>query len=30
VDVGHAPSQRLVDKLSKLDTMYKVRLLMPE
>ncbi len=29
VDVGHAPSQRLVDKLSKLDTMYKARLLMP-
>ena len=30
VDVGRAPSQRLVDKLGKLDTMYKVRLLMPE
>ena len=29
VDVGHAPSQRLVEKLSQLDTMYKARLLMP-
>jgi len=30
VDVGHAPSQRLVEKLGRLDTMYRVRLLMPE
>ena len=29
VDVGHAPSQRLIDKLSQLDTMYRARLLMP-
>ena len=29
VDVGHAPSQRLIEKLSKLDTMYRARLLMP-
>ncbi len=29
VDVGHAPSQRLVEKLSRLDTMYRARLLMP-
>ena len=29
VDVGHAPSQRLIDKLNKLDTMYRARLLMP-
>lgn len=30
VDVCHAPSQALVQKLSALDTMYRVRLLMPE
>ena len=30
VDVGHAPSARLVEKLGKLDTMYRARLLMPE
>ena len=29
VDVGHAPSERLVAKLGTLDTMYRVRLLMP-
>ena len=29
VDVGCAPSQRLVDKLGTLDTMYRARLLMP-
>ena len=29
VDVGHAPSERLVKKLSALETMYKARLLMP-
>ena len=29
VDVGHAPSARLVAKLGTLDTMYRVRLLMP-
>ncbi|MBQ8506552.1 MAG: 3-phosphoglycerate dehydrogenase [Clostridia bacterium] len=29
VDVGCAPSQRLIDKLGQLDTMYKARLLMP-
>lgn len=29
VDVGHAPSQHLVEKLSRLDTMYRARLLMP-
>ncbi len=30
VDVGHAPSDRLVGKLGALDTMYRARLLMPE
>ena len=30
VDVGHAPSERLVAKLGALDTMYRARLLMPE
>ena len=30
VDVCHAPSDRLVKKLAALDTMYRVRLLMPE
>ena len=30
VDVGHAPSDRLVAKLGALDTMYRARLLMPE
>ena len=30
VDVCHAPSDRLLKKLSALDTMYRVRLLMPE
>ena len=29
VDVGHAPSERLVAKLGTLDTVYRVRLLMP-
>ena len=29
VDVGHAPSERLVNKLGTLDTMYRARLLMP-
>ena len=29
VDVGCAPSQRLIDKLGQLDTMYRARLLMP-
>lgn len=29
VDVGRAPSQRLIDKLGRLDTMYRARLLMP-
>ena len=29
VDVGHAPSDRLVAKLGTLDTMYRVRLLTP-
>ena len=29
VDVGHAPSARLVEKLGTLDTIYRVRLLMP-
>ena len=29
VDVGHAPSERLIEKLGKLDTMYRARLLMP-
>lgn len=29
VDVGHAPSERLVKKLGELDTMYRARLLMP-
>ena len=29
VDVGHAPSDRLVQKLGALDTMYRARLLMP-
>ena len=29
VDVGHAPSERLVEKLGNLDTMYRARLLMP-
>ena len=29
VDVGCAPSQRLIDKLGTLDTMYRARLLMP-
>lgn len=29
VDVGHAPSLRLVNKLSELETMYRARLLMP-
>ena len=29
VDVGHAPSEKLVAKLNRLDTMYRARLLMP-
>ena len=29
VDVGHAPSDRLVEKLGALDTMYRARLLLP-
>ena len=29
VDVGRAPSEKLVAKLNKLDTMYRARLLMP-
>ncbi len=29
VDVGRAPSERLMEKLSQLDTMYRARLLMP-
>ena len=29
VDVGHAPSERLIAKLGQLDTMYRARLLMP-
>ena len=29
VDVGHAPSARLVEKLGTLDSIYRVRLLMP-
>ncbi len=29
VDVGHAPSAGLVEKLNRLDTMYRARLLMP-
>ena len=29
VDVGCAPSQRLIDKLGQLDTMFRARLLMP-
>lgn len=29
VDVGRAPSQRLIDKLGQLDTMFRARLLMP-
>lgn len=29
VDVGHAPSDRLVEKLGSLDTMYRARLLLP-
>lgn len=29
VDVGHAPSARLVEKLGKLDAVYRARLLMP-
>lgn len=30
VDVGHAPSERLIGKLAGLDTMYRARLLMPK
>ena len=30
VDVGHAPSAKLIESLCTLDTMYRVRLLMPE
>lgn len=29
VDVGHAPSERLVEKLAALDTMYRARLITP-
>lgn len=29
VDVGHAPSEHLIEKLGKLETMYRARLLMP-
>ena len=29
VDVGHAPSERLIEKLGALDTMYRARLLLP-
>lgn len=30
VDVGHAPSERLIAKLGQLDTMYRARLIAPE